>query len=271
MKNALTKKQIDKYFPDKSIRINRNAKPWVDSELVKLDRKRKREYNKRKKSDKWLKLNQEFSQRVSMLKESYYEKRVQDLKSSDISQWYSKLRRMSSVDSLKNDEIFVQDLVHLSKEQQAEVIADSFTAISSQYQPITDRDFKVLNTDTTQEIPLFKPYQIHCKIQKMKKKASTVQGDIPWRIIREFSAELAEPLCNVLNSASLEGTWPKCWKHKLVTRSPKVFPHKSTDVLRKFLCSKNFLKVYEALLAGPITEDLKASIDIRTAMFHQMS
>ena len=56
----------------------------------------------------------------------------------------------------------------------------------------------------------------------MKKKSSTVPGDLPWKLIREFAVEVSEPLCHIFNSATLEGEWPTQWKHEYITPVPKV-------------------------------------------------
>ena len=77
----------------------------------------------------------------------------------------------------------------------------------------------------------------------MKKKASTVMGDIPWRIILEYSAELSNPLANIYNSATLDGVWPTLWKHEFITPVPKVYPPNSTDDLRKISGTKNLSKL----------------------------
>ena len=71
------------------MKVNENDQPWVDSELLSIDRRRKREYCKRQKSEKWHSLNTQFLERSRLLKESYYVNIVEDLKSSNLSQWYS--------------------------------------------------------------------------------------------------------------------------------------------------------------------------------------
>ena len=95
----------------------------------------------------------------------------------------------------------------------------------------------------------------------MKKKTSTILGDIPWRIIKEFSVELADPLSNIFNSCTLEGVWPEIWKQEVVTPVPKVFPPNSTDDLRKIAGTKNLSKLYEALLSEHIIKDIQPNID----------
>ena len=76
--------KIEEEFPMKSIKVNENDKSWVDAELFKIDRKRKREYNLHKKSTKWRSLNMMFMERQEKLKHDY-KKEVQN---SDISEMH---------------------------------------------------------------------------------------------------------------------------------------------------------------------------------------
>ena len=73
------------------------------------------------------------------------------------------------------------------------------------YKPLEDQDIEIPNFDNSKPHPLFQPHEIHEKIQKIKKKSSNVPGDVPWKLIREFSVELATPLSNIFNSATLDG------------------------------------------------------------------
>ena len=112
---------------------------------------------------------------------------------------------MSSLDPTKEEKVVVQDIMDLPSTQQAEIIADEFSRISNLYKPLKPEDVEMPSLSNSKPLPLFEPHQIHEKISKMKKKASTVCGDIPWRIITEYSIELSFPLSNIYNSCSLEG------------------------------------------------------------------
>ena len=59
---------------------------------------------------------------------------------------------------------------------------------------------------------------------KLNKKAATVTGDIPMRLIAEFSVELSFPLAHIINFLLKNGVYPNMWKHESVTPAPKVFP-----------------------------------------------
>ena len=253
--------KVNFLFPEKSIKVSEDDQPWANSELKNLDRKCKREYFKNKKSDKWKKLQQLLFDKTEQLKVDYYENMVEDLKSSNPGQWYSKVKRMSSTDPTDDRKIIVEELMDLSSEQQAEVIADQFAKISNLYQPLQTEDIKIPVNANSKPVPLFDPQQIYEKICKMKKKSSTVCGDIPWRIISEYSVELSFPLANIYNTSTLSGTWPNLWKFEYVTPVPKVYPPTCTDDLRKISGTKNLSKLYEALLSDSIINDMSPNMD----------
>ena len=118
--------KVDFFFPEKCLKVNENDQPWVDAKLLKIDRQRKREYCKKKKSEKWKRLDQLFSDMADQLKEFYYKNMVEDLKTSNVGQWYSKIKRMSSIDPTQEDKVNVEEIMDLPSQQQAEKIADSF-------------------------------------------------------------------------------------------------------------------------------------------------
>ena len=49
--------QYENIFPEKTRKISSDDAPWISQKLKKLDRKRKRIYNKERRSEKWFKLN----------------------------------------------------------------------------------------------------------------------------------------------------------------------------------------------------------------------
>ena len=60
---------------------------------------------------------------------------IKDLKTSKISQWYSKLKKLCSFDQKKAEPVVVESLKHLSTEDEAEAIADKFSKVSQEYEP----------------------------------------------------------------------------------------------------------------------------------------
>ena len=84
---------------------------------------------------------------------------VQDLKHSNPSQWYSKLKRLCSFDPNKAQPTIVESIKHLSDKEQAEKIADKFAAVSQEFDPLSRSDISVPYFDQS-TIPLFTSSQV---------------------------------------------------------------------------------------------------------------
>ena len=78
-------------------------------------------------------MHQKLDEKTKKFKQNYYQNMVEDLKTSNIGQWYSKLKRMSSIDPTKDQTVQVQTIMDLPSDQQAELIADQFAHISNLY------------------------------------------------------------------------------------------------------------------------------------------
>ena len=86
-------------------------------------------------------------------------------------------------------------------------------------------------------------------IEGMNKKAATVPGDVPRKLIAEFSVELAEPLAHVFNVCLQEGVYPEIYKSECITPAPKVFPPENIKDLRKISGFLNSAKLFDKLIA----------------------
>ena len=140
---TLVMKQLNNFLPEKTTTFTSEDQPWATPEIKEIDRRKKREYYKHRRSPKWKRLNKLFEAKCRQAKSNYYNNIVKDLKSSAPGQWYSKLKRMSSHDQTKTEEVTVEEISHLSNQNQAETIADNFSKISNEYQPLIST-FKVL-------------------------------------------------------------------------------------------------------------------------------
>ena len=264
MAKVFQKMLVDKMnecLPVKTLRISSDDKPWMNKELKDLDRKCKREYQKHQKSEKWGNLRSIFKLKCKIAKKKYYEKTVHDLKTSNISQWYSKVKRMGGVKQDQQDQIFVDELSGLDDIQQAEIIAKHYAKISNEYKHLETEDIPQTLYDTSEAPPRIEAYEIHERIQKMSSKKSTVRNDIPMKIIKEFSVELAEPLEIIFNHGLYHGQYPDIWKFQQITPAPKIYPPKQVSDLRPISGLKNFAKIYESFLAKYLISDMQPNKD----------
>ena len=68
---------------------------------------------------------------------------IDDIKDSKPGEWYSKLKRITQQDQGKSDIIQVEEISHLSDQQQAELIADKQAEIRNSYKEVKLSDISI--------------------------------------------------------------------------------------------------------------------------------
>ena len=256
-------KLLQKYlecFPIQSSKFSNDDKPWFTKDLKSLDRRRKREFYKHQKSPTWIRINTEFLEKCKHAKEKYYTDTVKDLKESNPGQWHSKLKRMSGQEDVRSADVKIEVLENCTVENQAGIIADHYSKISNQYDPINKDDFPDYTAKNFTPPTIF-PWEVVKIIQSLNKKAATVPGDIPVKLLAEFSVELATPLAHIYNSCLEHGTYPEMFKCESVTPAPKKFPPEELADLRKISGLLNCAKIFDKILSEFIIADMASSRD----------
>ena len=229
--------------------------------MKRLKRLKSREFHKKRKSIKWSDLNRRFKKEVSTAKRKYYKKIIKDLQTSNISQWYSKLKRLCSYDQQKLEPVIVESLKNLSNEEQAEAIADKFCRVSQLYEPLKKEDISIPEFDEN-SIPRICPAQVKKKLEKIKTNKSSPPGDIPPKLIKLFATQLSIPLCDIINASICLGQWSKLYKSESVTPVPKVYPPKSPEDLRNISGLLSFNKISEQIIAELMISDIMKFLDV---------
>ena len=169
-------------------------------------------------------------------------------------------KKIGAVDTMTGGEIKVESLSHLSNKESAQKIAEHFASVSSEYSPID-------NTQLPCYLPVPPPpqveeFDVYQRINRLRKKKSTLPIDIPDRLRKECSPHLAGPLKTIINNSLTKSKYPSLWKHEWVTPAPKTTnPQVITD-LRKISCTSDYSKIFEGFLKDWIMEDVCEKIDI---------
>ena len=168
--------KVDDFFPEKIRKIQSDDQPWVSHKLKQMDRRRKRLYRKERRSEKWRLLDKLFKKEVKTAKSEFYKKSVEELKKKKPGQWYSSLKKMTSYDQMKDDQLVVDEISHLPYQEQAEIIAEQFASIQNEYETIQKDDISIPSFEDNQ-IPQFKPSQVWFALSRLDVSKSTVPGD----------------------------------------------------------------------------------------------
>ena len=123
---------------------------------------------------------------------------------------YTALRKLELGDSFiewKNSGFTLPGHVdeNLSTSQSAEKLADYFSHISQEFKPISPVEFppriKAIlaagKTDSSK--PVLDEWQVHEKLKKSKKPNSVIPGDLPVKLVKEFTPELSKPIAHIYN------------------------------------------------------------------------
>ena len=148
---------------------------------------------------------------------------IEDLKSSNPGQWYSKLKRMLSHDQHKGETINVEELSGMTDQQQADKIADQYVRIANQYDPLENSDLS-LPPIPDGSLPQFDPEEVYKSLLMIKTTTTTVKNDIPAKIIKQFASELTYPLTDIINTSIVIGEFEDLWNLETVTLYRRCFP-----------------------------------------------
>ena len=129
--------KLDEFCPEKEFKVSVLDRKWMTPELKSLNRRIKREFFKNRKSKKWQSLSKKFKKKKRYVVRNFYQKFVNELKESDPSKWYSIAKRIGTDPNNKTDGSLVVDcLKGLSDSESAETVAQHFSQISNEYQPL---------------------------------------------------------------------------------------------------------------------------------------
>lgn len=92
------KTKTDEFFPKKRRKITSDNQPFFSEKLAILKRRKQREYNKHRQSQKWKKLDLEYNRKIDTAKKTYYKKEIGKLKKSNPKKWFYWLKRLVSKD-----------------------------------------------------------------------------------------------------------------------------------------------------------------------------
>ena len=190
----LINEKLNLFCPIKELKLSSQDKPFITSELKRIDRLRNREYLKRGKSQKYFQLKEQFETKYKIASQKYLQRNVEALREVNPGQAFSVLKRLGAQpgDCVEGGTFSLpsHESENLSAEQSAERIAEHFAAISQEFSPLSVKllpvrvQNKLLLHDS---LPSISQYDVFRKIRAAKKPRSGIQNDLPKEIIQEFS------------------------------------------------------------------------------------
>ena len=156
-------------------------------------------------TNRWKRLKKLFQKRKRKKISTFYSHVIEEALDSNPANWYSIVKKLG-IPGTSSNLVTVECLKGLEPEEAANRVASNFAGISQEYDPISLD--KLPSFLPASEPPVLQEYEVYEELKKMKKTKSCLPIDLPYKIRKEFAAELAAPLTNILNSCLRDGKYP---------------------------------------------------------------
>ena len=255
----LLREKLDFYCPKKSIKLSHNDKAFITTNLKKLNRQRKREYQKRGKTMKYFNLKKQFEQQYKSEAKKFLVKNVTSLSQCKPGQTFKILKRLGTRPGESEQSASFNLQSH-------ERIAEHFSSISGTFPPLSVDTLSEQVRDKLNSsgcAPKLSDYDTYKMIRKAKKPQSGTKLDMPRDIINEFAPEIAGPLTVIINNMFESAEWPASWKVENVVPIPKVPNPETEEDLRPISLTPFFSKVAEHFVVDWLLGFIGKKIDFR--------
>ena len=252
---------IDYHFPVIESKQLSNDKPWVNDRFRQLIRTRQSAFRSGN-VPLYNKYRNKVQRLAKRLQKQFYERKVQDLRTSNPRKWWSSVKKFLG----SNRNI---DLKHLSLHENiedlnlADEINNFFANVAAGLQPLQSRSDFNLNDDYISDYVI--------SLEEVERQLACVQVNkapgpdgIPNWILRDMAPFISGPLCAIFNASVREGFVPPVWKQANTIPAPKVNPPKSLQSdLRPISLTPTLSKLLESFVGKWILNIIETTIDRR--------
>ena len=266
----LVKENLDKFCPEKQMKLGPQDKVFITSELKRISRLKNREYLKHGKSEKYSKLKKEFDVKFKQEAKKYLDKNLEGLREANPGQVFNVLKKLGAkpgdCSDLGTFSLPGYESENLSDQQAAERLADYFAAISSEFPALATNLLPMSVQEklcSDEKPPVVTEYDAYCKIKAAKKPRSGVPGDFPKLITQEFVPEFSAPVSRIINSMFQSYEWPEHWKIENVIPIAKTTSPENEDDIRPISLTPFYSKVAEHFVVSWLLNFIGHKIDFR--------
>ena len=263
-------KLVTSIFPEKLITVSDHDKPYFTEQLRLLRRQRQRAYRVGGRNEKYLNLKAKFEQKLKVEASKYTQKILAEVSEGTRGNSYPALRKLEFGKNSEKHANFTLPS-HTDKNftalQSAEKFADYFSQISQEFEPISIKKLtpwirdKIIAGRSDTKKPILSEFEVYRKLIKAKKPNSVVPGDLPVKLVKEFTPELAVPITKIYNKITETGEYPRQWVTEYQIVIPKVKPPLTEDDTRNIASTSFFSKQYESFIGDWILPYIEPYID----------
>ena len=241
-------------FPWKTRKIRSTDKPWIDDNIRRKIRRRRRCYWRKGRSQRWDKLKADSDNAIRRNKRKYYEKECEKLtKDGPRTIPYKALQNIQDSEMPRKWSINHLD-PKATDEDLSEDLADFFVKISDEFSPLNKG-----NLPRTYDSPfqVVFPHEVSQRMKSAKKTLSAITGDALPCMVSVCADILAIPSTRIINMCLQSKEWPTQWKTEIQTPIPKKTNPASYDDLRNISCTNFASKIMESFVLDKLRSEVK--------------
>ena len=193
------RRNLDTFLPEKKTKMSNLDREWMSPQLKQIHRAMQREFYHNRGSKKHKKLKSKFKKLKRKTVKNYYSHFVSELKQTDPAKWYRMAKQIGAVDKMSGGDICVESLSEFDNAQCSQKIAEHFSQISNEYEPVNLHDLPCYRPALPP--PQVSEFEVYQRLVKIKKTKSTLPIDIPDKLRTECAPHLAAPLAKIYNES----------------------------------------------------------------------
>ena len=254
---SVVRQRLDLVAPVKSYRKRLTDKIWYNPQLQKLKKSRDDCFKRSGKSSEYKKLRNKFNRNCKKAKANFYNKQLVTTNASNHKKWHTHVKRAARM--TRNSFKLPSSNSHLPG---CDIINNYFSEICRSLPALDNKQLAAV-LPSQKPLPTISEIDVYHSLKSINSTKSTAHNDLPPKIIKEFAAELAQPLCHLFNASLQSGVVPDSFKIATVVPVPKKAPLERLSDLRPISLTPIFARVLEYFVCEWIKEDISDSLDLR--------
>ena len=227
------------------------AVPWFDEKCSKAARKKRRLFRQLKDNNnptnkqKFAEARHAYNQAEKQAKRNHNAKLTKELTDNSLSgkRWWKLVNSLSGRAAISDISVIIHnDTAHITAREKAEVFSTAFSQKCHLPDASAPAPHITHSPSCTIDNIAFKPKDIKRLLKGLKPDKASGPDQIPTRVLKECSAELASPLCRLFSRCFSSGIFPTQWKIASVTpvhkKDSKADPSKYRPISLLSIISK---------------------------------
>ena len=217
---------MEQFIPSKTVTKKPGDKPWFDEKCSIAARKKRRLFRQLKNNNnptnkqKFAEARHTFNQAEKQARRNYNAKLTKELTDNTITgkRWWRLVNSISGRAAVTDIPVIIHNnTAHITAREKAEVFCTAFAQKCHLQDASAPAPHIKQSTSCTIENITFKPKDINRLLKGLKPDKASGPDQIPTRVLKECSAELASPLCRLFSRCFSSGIFPSQWKMASVT------------------------------------------------------